>query len=32
MAILRSGTSTVMAKIRAVWDLVRAMPKRLGGG
>jgi acyl-CoA reductase-like NAD-dependent aldehyde dehydrogenase len=32
MAVLRSGTSGIVAKLRAVWDLVRAMPKRLGGG
>ncbi len=32
MSILRSRTSGLLAKVRAVWDLVRAMPKRLGGG
>jgi acyl-CoA reductase-like NAD-dependent aldehyde dehydrogenase len=32
MAVLRSGTSGIVAKLRAIWDLVRAMPKRLGGG
>jgi acyl-CoA reductase-like NAD-dependent aldehyde dehydrogenase len=32
MAILRSGTSGLVAKLWALWDLVRAMPKRLGGG
>jgi acyl-CoA reductase-like NAD-dependent aldehyde dehydrogenase len=32
MAVLRSGTRGVSAKLRAVWDLVRAMPKRLSGG
>jgi len=32
MAVLRSGTSGLSAKLRALWNLVRAMPKRLGGG
>jgi acyl-CoA reductase-like NAD-dependent aldehyde dehydrogenase len=32
MSVLRSGTSSLLAKLGALWDLVRAMPKRLGGG
>lgn len=32
MAVLRSATSGIGAKVRAVLSLVRAMPKRLAGG
>ena len=32
MAVLRSGTSGLAAKVRALVSLVRAMPKRLSGG